>query len=452
MVTVGVQVSDCATQAPIPEAKVTIVDTTRNNEVLAEGSTDAEGKFAAVVQVRANSASEAADKINVLVEKAGFQVQSSSKFVITGLFGPLVSFNVCMAGREPEPPPPCTTTLQAGQSLQQALDQAQEGAVICLEAGTYAVSSSFAIRKGLSLVGLGARPEEVVLRGDRAEPVVMIETQGKVLVQNLTVREGSGAGPTERGGGIHIQNSPDVALRRVVLSENRRFGLLAQRSQVTLEDGQVLNTQAVTAPLDGQGIVSRGSTVQIKKTTIRGNGAEGVAALDTLVLSFSDEERPSQVTIEESVIEQNVVYGLSLLRGSELTVRRSRLVGTRAVGGQFGNGVFALGWGRLVLEESVIEGNAGLGVLLAGDVQATFRGNQIRRNDWGVIIGISSLIGETVQAEFFNNTVTQSTNCGIFISNDEEIVIRGSGNTITGNGRAPSWNICGATNKVPPGF
>lgn len=449
-VTVAVQVTDCETQAPIQGAKVTVVDTTQDNKALAEGSTDAEGKFSTVVLVSAASASDAADKLGVVVEKTGFVVQSTTKSVLIFL-GTLVSFNVCMTGSA-QPPVECTATLQAGQPIQQALDQAQEGAVICLEAGTYPVSSSYTVNKGLSLVGLGARPEEVVLRGDRAEPVVVIEAQGKVLITNLTVREGSGAGPTERGGGVHIINSQDVTLRRVILTENQRFGLLTQRSQVTVEDSQVLNTQAVTAPLDGQGILSRGSAVQIKKTTLRGNGAEGVAARDTLVLSFSDEERASQVTVEESIIEQNAVYGLSVLRGSELAVRRSRILNTRSVGGSFGDGVFALGWGRLILEDNVIEGNAGLGLLLAGDVQATLRGNQIRRNSWGVIIGISSLIGETVQAEFFNNTITQNTNCGVFISRDEGITIRGSGNTITGNGRAPSWNICGATGKVPPGF
>ncbi len=355
----------------------------------------------------------------------------------------------------------CTVTLAAGQALQKAIDQAAEGAVICLQVGQYPISRSLSITKGVSLVGLGTKPdpndpsktvpdpEKVVLRGNRAEPVLEIKTDGKVLIENLTVREGSGADPAqERGGGIHIENSKDVTLRRVIVTENIRFGLFAKLSQVRVEESQVLKTQPATAGRDGHGLRIRGSTVHVIKTVIRENGASGLAARDI-------EGQPSTVTIEESVIEQNVFNGLSVFDSSKLEVRKSRIASNQPHQGQFGDGVFAGAEAQLVLEENMIEGHRPKGqfnrsgVTITEDVKAVLRGNQIRNNDWGVLVGDANLPAETVKAEFFNNVFSNSDNCGLWIDADERITITGSGNRFEErSGRA----ICGATGKVPPGF
>jgi hypothetical protein len=355
--------------------------------------------------------------------------------------------NVRVFAAERAQQPGCTVTLSPGQALQPAIDQASEGAVICLQVGQYSIGS-LSITKGISLIGLGTDPEKVVLRGNRAEPVIVIQTEGKVLLENLTVREGSGAGPTERGGGVHIENSKDVTLRRVILTENVRFGLFARLSQVRIEESQVLKTQPATPGRDGHGLRIRGSTVQVSKTVIRENGASGLAARDI-------EGKASSVTVEESVIESNFFNGLSVFDRSKLEVRKSRIANNQPYQGQFGDGVFAGAEAQLVLEENVIEGHrprgqfSRSGVTLTEDVKAVLRGNQIRNNDFGVLVGSDNLPAETIRAEFFNNVFSSSDNCGLWIDADERITILGSGNRFEERaGRA----ICGATNKVPPGF
>jgi hypothetical protein len=77
------------------------------------------------------------------------------------------------------------------------------------------------------------------------------------------------------------------------------------------------------------------------------------------------------------------------------------------------------------------------------------RGNQIRNNDFGVLVGSDNLPAETIRAEFFNNVFSSSDNCGLWIDADERITILGSGNRFE---ERPGRAICGATNKVPPGF
>jgi nitrous oxidase accessory protein NosD len=354
--------------------------------------------------------------------------------------------NVRVFAAERAQQPGCTVTLSPGQALQPAIDQASEGAVICLQVGQYPIGS-LSITKGIALVGLGTDPEKVVFRGNRAEPVIVIQTEGKVLLENLTVREGSGAGPTERGGGVHIENSKDVTLRRVILTENVRFGLVALLSQLRIEESQVLKTRPATPGRDGQGLRLKGSKVQVVKSVIRENGAQGLATRDA-------DDEPSIVTVEESTVEQNVFNGLSVFDGSKLTVRKSRIANNQPYQGQFGDGVFAGAFSELVLEENVIEGHrpqgqfARFGVFITDEVKAVLRGNTIRNNAWGVGVGSHANMRETIQAEFYNNTITRSDSCGLWIDEDEGIKILGSGNTITNNGQ----NICGATGKVPPGF
>jgi len=367
--------------------------------------------------------------------------------------------NVRVFAAERAQQPGCTVTLSPGQALQPAIDQASEGAVICLQVGQYPIGS-LSITKGIALVGLGTKPdpndpaktlpdpEKVVFRGNRAEPVIVIQTEGKVLLENLTVREGSGAGPTERGGGVHIENSKDVTLRRVILTENVRFGLVALLSQLRIEESQVLKTRPATPGRDGQGLRFKGSKVQVGKSVIRENGAQGLATRDA-------DDEPSIVTVEESTVEQNVFNGLSVFDRSKLTVRKSRIANNQPYQGQFGDGVFAGAFSELVLEENVIEGHrprgqfSRSGVTLTEDVKAVLRGNQIRNNDFGVLVGSDNLPAETIRAEFFNNVFSSSDNCGLWIDADERITILGSGNRFEERaGRA----ICGATNKVPPGF
>jgi nitrous oxidase accessory protein len=46
---------------------------------------------------------------------------------------------------------PCTVTVQAGESIQAAIDAAEEGAVVCLAEGTW--EENIEIGKGLTLRG-----------------------------------------------------------------------------------------------------------------------------------------------------------------------------------------------------------------------------------------------------------------------------------------------------------
>lgn len=58
--------------------------------------------------------------------------------------------------------PSCTVTVQPGQSIQEAIDRASEGAVICISADNFPYMEHLTITKSLTLRGAG--PEETILK------------------------------------------------------------------------------------------------------------------------------------------------------------------------------------------------------------------------------------------------------------------------------------------------
>ncbi len=463
---VVVDVKDCDSGEPIAGARVTVVNASEDDEVLAQGTTGPDGKFSAVILILAFNVPDAAAKIDVLVEKEGYTPGLRVKFVLQGPQGPFISASVCLrasasgSGSQPgtetegeRPDVECEVTATPAQPLASVIAQAAKGSVVCLQPGAYAVGG-LTIGKGLTLVGLGTDPAQTVLRGNRQGPVLsLVGVEAPVVVWNLTVRDGSGAGPEERGGGVHIENSADVTLRRVIVTENVRVGVFARLSGVRIEGSRVLHTFPATPGQDGHGVRARGSAVRVVRSVLRGNGGYGLAARDA-------GGEPSRVLIEEATIEGNTFAGLNLYDASRLEVRRSRIAANRPHEGWFGYGISVGAEGELLVEDTVIEGHRGLGevqigVILTEDAVATLRRNTIQYNDWGVWVGHPDIPLEGVRAEFVENVVQNSDNCGLWIDEDEFIEIAGSGNQLRNNGRSPAWNLCGteaAKAKVPPGF
>ncbi|MFN4217950.1 MAG: hypothetical protein ACK4HB_01480, partial [Candidatus Bipolaricaulia bacterium] len=83
--------------------------------------------------------------------------------------------------------PDCTVTVQPGQSIQQAIDAAPEGTVICLAAGAW--EEEIQITKGLTLRGAGWEKTKLVLKGTSV--IIFDVPQSAVSLERLTVAGGS---------------------------------------------------------------------------------------------------------------------------------------------------------------------------------------------------------------------------------------------------------------------
>lgn len=332
-------------------------------------------------------------------------------------------------------------------SVQEAVDAAKSGDAIQIAPGTYETKDKTIIisaKKGLTLQGMGQKPEETVLKGDGQRSVLKIENAEAVTMENLMVREGNGGVENvPSGGGIHIEKSSSITLKNIIVTENKRAGLLARNvKDLKLEAVQALANIRSESGRGQAGILIYASTGQIMKAVVRDNQSDGIWIRD-----FADE--PSSVTLSQSVIESNLELGLLVDDTSIVQLSENQILNTRD--GEFPSyGLYIHGEAQVTMEKNLIRGN-NLGIVMVEDVKVVLRENTITKNkNWGVIMGFEEVQGESIQAEFVNNTISEHRGCGLYIDGDERIQIKGSGNKLSSN---RGGNICGpGASKVPPGF
>jgi len=264
-----------------------------------------------------------------------------------------------------------------------------------------------------------------------------------VTIENLTVREGyGGVDEIPNGGGIHVEQAAEITIKNVVLTENRRSELLARAvKDLQLEGVQALRNSRSERGRGQAGLLIYATTGKIVNSIVRDNEAHGIWVRDY-------EGEPSNLTLSRSLVESNLDLGVLIDDRSIALVSESQILKTRD--GEFSSiGIEVHARAQATLEKNSISEN-GIGVVMVSDVRVILRENQIIRNrGWGAIMGFEEVKGETMQAEFVNNSISEHRNCGVYVDFDEQIQIRGSGNRMSNN---RGGNVCGATNKVPSGF
>lgn len=110
----------------------------------------------------------------------------------------------------------CTVIVQPSQSIQEAIDEVSEGAVICLTEGTY--KESIRIEKSLALRGVSQERTMIISQGPS---VVLVDGRQEIhiVIEHLTIAEA-------RGTGIHIEGRPIVSLNAVAIIRNGFYGLV----------------------------------------------------------------------------------------------------------------------------------------------------------------------------------------------------------------------------------
>ena len=196
-----------------------------------------------------------------------------------------------------------TSTADAGSgTLRQTLTTANDGDLILLPAGTYAVTSSdLNVLDAVTIRGVGAR--STVLQGDDTVRIVSIAGgQSEVTLSRLTVTGGNaGAGngggirtssnlnllgvavvdnranpdpPFALGGGVYMEPGADLTVRDSLIAGNTAYngGGLYAHGALSLSNTTVTGNTAGTPDSngDGGGMQVNGSTV-ISSSTITGN-------------------------------------------------------------------------------------------------------------------------------------------------------------------------------------
>ncbi len=211
----------------------------------------------------------------------------------------------------------CSVTVQAGQSLGEAVDAAPPGAVICLEPGIWYTNLS--IYKPLQIRGAG--PQATFIKGVRDGPIFRIVANVKLT--DLTITESSRKYPfcyrEECGIGIMIEESGWGSLRNVVLASHDTALLIhgtgyLELFQVSLADNEIGLFVEDTARVSGAEVViaERGSA------GIRVSGSAFVHLAKLTIsqqqVGIAIEDRGGQLRLSEAQLSENIV-GLEVHQG-----------------------------------------------------------------------------------------------------------------------------------------
>ena len=224
----------------------------------------------------------------------------------------------------------CTVTLRPGESIQAAIDQAQAGAVICLQAGTW--KENIRIAKSLTLRGVGqdgqGRWLTWVKGAQSGKPVLRLESDSRieVVIEDLAVAEAKPFRSNEFcrardpqwicPDGIQVWSLVRATIRNVRISNNAFVGLLLLGSAQATVAGTTISGNRFGIDM------SSSAQAQITTTWIFDNGFYGIEILDT-----------AQATISHTTIESNgtrcanyICNGITVFDKVRLEVRDSRIV------------------------------------------------------------------------------------------------------------------------------
>ncbi len=219
-----------------------------------------------------------------------------------------------LPGALAEDPTECSVTVQPSDSIQAAIDGAQEGAVICLVEGTW--EENIKIQKSLELHGAG-HDKTVILGNFEKHPIIWIVPQEAVQTMSVKIeglktevmglREAPEPGPGTHG--ILIQGRSEVKIANSVITGNWEDGIrIEDGAQVSLLDSSVYRS--------GNGVVLRDvAAVVIRRSIVSTNESIGVVLRDS-----------AQAMITESTIAENWTLGIRAKESTYLYISDSSLM------------------------------------------------------------------------------------------------------------------------------
>lgn len=297
--------------------------------------------------------------------------------------------------------PGCTVTVQPGQSIQQAIDAAQEGAVICLTAGRW--SENIQIGKSLKLHGTGKEHSQILGKPEEQRPLVYkpvihiaSETEISVDIEELSV-----SGITFTSGifsSILIEGKAQVTITNTQFSGHSGDGIwLKGAAQATLADSLISDSETGIQMTDlarltiTHSVVSDSDTgiwledsaqATIARSQISNNKFFGITLSDsahlTAIVSVISHNMGgivmsgfAQATVIASQITDNT-SGIVFWDLAQLIMKESKVSNNRWIG-------IGVNSGRLIIDDSQILNNGWIGITLS-DSQATITASVVQYN------------------------------------------------------------------------
>lgn len=337
-----------------------------------------------------------------------------------------------VAGIETATPEGATIRIRADgdgdyPSLQEALDEAPEGATIMLSAGSYHQSRPLRVTRPISLIGDGANASVVV--GDSADVVMSVAVSGIFRMADIGFHY-QGEGPADvvviEAGSIEISG---CTFSGAVESPSRQSwaGLrIAGKTEGAVRD-------CLSAGNTGEGITVDGeATIRLESNRCTSNKGCGIAFIGSTSGEASENDcsgngQAGIVVAGEAcpVLRANVCRGNSLA-GILFLERSAGLAWANDCSANSMYGIQVLGQAAPALESNTCTGNMDSGIAYFGSTAGTAKGNTCDENQkYGIYVGGQA--APTLES----NTCTGNKDSGIAYLGSSGGTAKG--NTCTGN-------------------
>lgn len=351
-------------------------------------------------------------------DSANDDLINHSKFVnntnyVVGHYGPgLKDFNHNLNDKDLSVQQDSLTVSPNGNlsTLEMAIQQADSGTVITMQAGTYK-EHNVIIDKPVIIEGNG----EVIIDGEEQGYVLQV-TSNHVTIRDIEVHN-SKMSFTDDYAGILLENVHHVMIENITL-KNNFFGIyLAKSSDVTVRNNRVLSSKSTRETTSGNGI----HLWYCKNITIEGNTVDGHR--DGIYFEFVEDSQ-----IHNNISRNNLRYGLHFMFSDSCAYTGNTFAHNSAgVAVMFTekvimrNNIFRDNWGAasygLLLKEitdSKIINNDFTNNTTAMHIEASNRieikHNNIQDNGVGIRIMSNSVDNSIKENNFLQNTFNVTTN------------------------------------------
>lgn len=333
---------------------------------------------------------------------------------------------------------PCAITLRPGESLQEAIDRAPAGAVICLPAGTW--TESIRITKPVSLRGAG--PGKTKVRGaQHGQPVVWIgplaDDGARIVLAGISF--GGASGPREGAHGLRVEGAAVVEIERCDFSANVGSAVfLRDTAHVTIRNSTVSNNLAYGVEAQDQ------ARATLTASAICGNRSGGVWLSGT-----------ARLELAATTVSGSEGHGLWVRDSSELVATDATITNCE------GHGIVVRDRASAHLTGCTISSHKDIGIwvehaaratLVECAIEGTWDGVVVRDASWARIAActISGVkwngieVGGSSRAEIVGSRISRGRGSGISLSGAAEAEIR--------DNRIEGWSAQGvlSTSRVPP--
>ena len=235
----------------------------------------------------------------------------------------------------------CTRTLSPDQSIQNAIDDAESAAVVCLEEGTW--TEHLTIETSLTLRGIGP-DRSVIAAVEEDRPVLSLVGEADLIAKKLDVTGGNA--------GFNLSENAQATIQNSTVSGNRSVGV-----GISLRDSAQVEIRNSTVSQELNGIILLGSAeATIHDSTVSNNGdgiALGAVRSDT-----------AHAEIIDNTISDNDKNGIDLGGSAGATIRGNRIERNA------GSGIASTSKGDVEGGGNVMRGN---GVDLKGNLPGSLR-------------------------------------------------------------------------------